>query len=146
MFVCLFELCKFLPQNKFSAPASVQLSPRRSLVTPEAPLRPLLDSGEEAPCDGATNVSINNSIRADGEIKKLKEQLPPQHPVRNLSISAADIRKKLSSAQLDDLLVMIGAEDYIKLVFADNFVCFIFVCMFVLMVMTLLKVQPDRIF
>ena len=60
------------------------------------------------------NMSINNSILADGEVNKVKEQLPAQHPARKLSIAADDIRKKLSSAQLDDLLVMIGAQNFIK--------------------------------
>ena len=44
----------------------------------------------------------------------MKEQLPAQHPARKLSIAADDIRKKLSAAQLDDLLVMIGAENFIR--------------------------------
>ena len=100
------------PQNKFSAPASIQLQPRRSLVSQDAPLQNLLEDGEgdSAP----VNISINNSILADGEVKKVKEQLPAQHPARKLSIAADDIRKKLSSAQLDDLLVMIGAQNFIK--------------------------------
>ena len=41
------------------------------------------------------------------------------HPCRNLSIAAAEIRKKLSASQLDDLLVMIGDDNFIKWVEKD---------------------------
>ena len=86
-------------------------------MTPLAPLRPLLDSGDDGEDDVDLEVSIYNSVAADGEIKKIKEQLPAQHPVKKLFISAPELRKKLSTKQLDNLLQMIGADDFIKLVF-----------------------------
>ena len=45
-------------------------------MTPLAPLRPLLDSGDDGEDDVDLEVSINNSVAADGEIKKIKEQIP----------------------------------------------------------------------
>ena len=41
------------------------------------------------------NMSINNSILADGEVKKVKEQLPAQHPARKLSIAADERSSRL---------------------------------------------------
>ena len=45
-------------------------------MTPLAPLRPLLDSGDDGEDDVDLEVSIYNSVAADGEIKKIKEQIP----------------------------------------------------------------------
>ena len=99
-------------QTKCSAPKSIQLSPPHSLVSPLAPLSSLIDQSE-AP-SVPINISLNNSTLADGEITLIKEQLPPQHPVRQLLVDPSEVRKKLSDRQLDDLLTMIGSKDYIR--------------------------------
>ena len=41
------------------------------------------------------NMSINNSILADGEVKKVKEQLPAQNLARKLSIAADERSSRL---------------------------------------------------
>ena len=41
------------------------------------------------------NMSINNSILADGEVKKVKEQLPAQHSARKLCIAADERSSRL---------------------------------------------------
>ena len=63
------------------------------------------------------NISLDNSTLADGDVTMIREQLPPQHPVRLLLIDPSQVRKKLSDHQLDDLLTMIGAKDYIRLIY-----------------------------
>ena len=52
----------------------------------------------------------------------IRDQLPPQHPVRQLLIDPSQVRKKLSDHQLDDLLTMIGAKDYIRLIYCVSLV------------------------
>ena len=52
------------------------------------------------------------------DLRRVKEQLPPQHPARRLLVSPAEVRKKLSQQQIDDLLQMIGSNDFIRLVFS----------------------------
>ena len=90
---CLSSIYIIHPQNKFRASASTQLQPRRSLVSWDAPLKNLL---EVVGVDSVlVSISINNSILADGEVKKVKEQLPAQHPARKLSIAADERSSRL---------------------------------------------------
>ena len=86
------------------------------MVTPGCPLRPLVDpaDGDGDSDDNAAELSINDSILASGDVNKIKEQLPIEHPVRGLLTTADEIRSKLSPAQLADLLVMIGDNNFIK--------------------------------
>ena len=102
------------PQTKCSHPKKIQLDPKRSLVSPQAPLCSLAESGDVTPLQ--PQPPLDNSILADGAERSIKLQLPSQHPARRLLISPADIRKKLSAPQIDDLLVMLGSNDFIKLV------------------------------
>ena len=104
----------YSPQNKFTHPKQIQLNPKRSLVSPLAPLVPLVETDGTPPVQ--PQPPLDNSVLADGDARSVKDQLPAQHPARRLIISPADIRKKLSAPQLDDLLLMLGSNDFIKLV------------------------------
>ena len=109
------------PQTKITHPKQIQLNPKRSLVSPLAPLCPLVETAADAIPSQQPLPSLDNSVLADGDVRGIKQQLPAQHPARRLLISPADIRKKLSGPQLDDLLVMLGSNDFIKLVcFSDH--------------------------
>ena len=104
-------------QTKFSHPKSIQLVPRRSLVSPDRPLLSLVATADVDQGD-QTSPSLANSMIADADLRRVKEQLPPQHPARRLLVSPAEVRKKLSQQQIDDLLQMIGSNDFIRLVFS----------------------------
>ena len=83
-------------------------------MSPIAPLCSLIETGDESPAL-QPQPPLDNSVLADGDVRGIRHQLPAQHPAKRLLISPADIRKKLSGPQLDDLLIMLGSNDFIKL-------------------------------
>ena len=116
VYYCLFLLF-ILFQTKFSHPKSIQLVPKRSLVSPDRPLLSLVATADGDQGD-QTSPSLANSMIANADLRRVKEQLPPQHPARRLLVSPAEVRKNLSQQQIDDLLQMIGSNDFIRLVFS----------------------------
>ena len=116
VYYCLFLLF-ILFQTKFSHPKSIQLVPKRSLVSPDRPLLSLVATADVDQGD-QTSPSLANSMIADADLRRVEEQLPAQHPARRLLVSPAEVRKKLSQQQIDDLLQMIGSNDFIRLVFS----------------------------
>ena len=90
---CLSSIYIIHPQNKFRASASTQLQPRRSLVSWDAPLKNLLEDGGSWLCPGQyVHQQLYPGWR---EVKKVKEQLPAQHPARKLSIAADERSSRL---------------------------------------------------
>ena len=117
---CLSSIYIIHPQNKFRASASTQLQPRRSLVSWDAPLRNLLKDGGSWLCPGQyVHQQLYPGWRWGQEGERAAACPTPGKEALHRSWW-----KKLSSAQLDDLLVMIGAKNFIRwgLVFHIQFI------------------------
>jgi hypothetical protein len=92
-----------------SHPTSYQLVPPRSLV--HSGLLPLLLDGSDD--DQEPEQVINRSaVISDDSSVTVKERLPADHPAQSLSVSPADVRKKLSNDQIETILGLQG--DFIR--------------------------------
>ena len=117
-----------LTLDKVCHPKSVQLTPRRSLVTPTTPLRPLLPSmvfhssetteATDLSLASVTDVSTSSVSQLvtveEGGTRRIKDLLPATHCAQQLCVSPALIRKKLSHQQVDNVVTMMGQDDFIK--------------------------------
>ena len=107
---CLSSIYIIHPQNKFRASASTQLQPRRSLVSWDAPLKNLLENGGSWLSPGQyVHQQLYPGWRWGQEGERAAACPTPGKEALHRSWW-----KKLSSAQLDDLLVMIGAKNFIR--------------------------------